>query len=122
MGVRLPGRHHDRVPLRETISPDQANCGRNLGGTTPVGKFPANAWGLFDMHGNVWEWCQDRYGEYSNRDIKDPQGGNSGSSPCAAWWLLGLQYRGSAAPPTAAGTLSGARFDLYGFRVCFRLD
>ena len=63
----------------DSISSSNANYGNSVRETSPVGKYPANPWGFYDMHGNVWEWSADWYDDYPSGSVTNPIGPASGS-------------------------------------------
>jgi formylglycine-generating enzyme required for sulfatase activity len=115
----------------ETISTDQANYdgnytfGKGKKGvyrekTTPVGSFPANKFGLYDMHGNVWEWCQDVWHENYENAPKDGSNWNDNHSQSPLRLLRGGSWDdnpGNCRSAIRYGFNAGYCLDNIGFRL-----
>jgi formylglycine-generating enzyme required for sulfatase activity len=116
----------------DTVSTDQANYNGNFiygtgtkgayrEKTVPVGSFPANAWGLHDMHGNVWQWCHDWHGGYSTKDLVDPRGPAAGMARVlrgGSWGSHPIFCRSA----NRNFSEPDRRTEFYGCRVCFIPD
>jgi len=82
--------------------------------TSPVGSFPANDYGLYDMAGNVYQWCWDLYGSYVAE--RDPRGTTSGTRRVLRGGIWGY-YANIARTARRASDLPGSTNDVYGFRL-----
>jgi formylglycine-generating enzyme required for sulfatase activity len=103
-------------------SPYNAPPGKQLGRGTKVGSYKPNAFGLYDMHGNAWEWCLDffdpNYYKVSPReDPKGPANGNSHPLRSGGWFRAGSECRSAMREPWAPQSV----FNNTGFRVVLEM-
>jgi formylglycine-generating enzyme required for sulfatase activity len=113
----------------DNITTDQANYngqpyrnnprGTRRGKTTEVGSFEPNDWGLYDMHGNVYEWCWDRLGKYPTEEQKDPTGAATGNARVERGGCWG-GYAGSLRSAARYGDPPNAQDSQLGIRLVRR--
>ena len=111
----------------DSLNGDNANCdgnypcgtstkGQYLERTTQVGSYAPNAWGLYDMHGNVYEWCADGLVAYGTASQTDPTGPSSGSNRVlrGGGWYSSAKHCRSA---NRRNNVPTSRVFDYGFRL-----
>lgn len=119
----------------DQITPEQVNYngnrpyaggekGENRGKTVPVKSLPANGWGLYEMHGNVYEWCEDVLNTYPEEVVVDPRGSQDGMEGRrrvlrgGGWSRYGWNCRSA----NRYAFVPGERYDYIGFRLARRAD
>ena len=105
-------------PWGQTADASRANFGSSVGKTTPVGQYPANGFGLHDMHGNVWEWCQDTW--HDNYQGAPTTGAVWAGGDTSRRVLRGGSWRDSPGGLRSAYRLNdapGLRYFDFGFRL-----
>ena len=120
-GTVTPFSYGDRISdslvnFNAKISSAYSIIGDYLAHPEPVGSYPPNQWGLYDMHGNVWEWVSDWYASYPKSHIIDPRGPQNGEYKIirGGSWHYGAQNARSSSRRTHEP-------NLWGFSIGFRL-